>query len=198
MDLRKCPRKLNEDRVLQAYIIGIALGDGNLSNPNGRATRLRVTCDTAYPRLITRIRTSIQQLLPENKVSINKHKGRCIYISCYSNHFEKLLGWKAAEGSKISQGVSIPYWIMQCRETMIACLRGLIETDGSIYKDRGYTMINFTSSIESLAEQVRTIIQQLHFQAHMYVAQNKKRPKYTVRISKHAEKFIRIVNVYKN
>lgn len=31
-----------------AYIIGVAIGDGNLSNSNGRAVRLRVTCDNKY------------------------------------------------------------------------------------------------------------------------------------------------------
>ena len=39
-----------------AYIIGIALGDGNLSNPNKRAVRLRITCDTGYPGLIENIK----------------------------------------------------------------------------------------------------------------------------------------------
>lgn len=34
-----------EDKRNLAYVIGIAFGDGNLSNPNGRAVRLRVSCD---------------------------------------------------------------------------------------------------------------------------------------------------------
>ena len=42
---------LNKDKGLQAYVIGLALGDGNLSNPNGKATRLRITCDKKYPFL---------------------------------------------------------------------------------------------------------------------------------------------------
>jgi hypothetical protein len=46
---------LNADRQLQAYVIGLAIGGGNLSNPNGRAVRLRITCDTKYPALIARI-----------------------------------------------------------------------------------------------------------------------------------------------
>jgi hypothetical protein len=47
--------KLNPDKLLQAYIIGVALGDGDLSNPNGRAVRLRITCDKKYPRLIEHV-----------------------------------------------------------------------------------------------------------------------------------------------
>ena len=43
---------LNPDPVLRAYVIGLAIGDGGLSNPNGRAVRLRITCDIKYPLLI--------------------------------------------------------------------------------------------------------------------------------------------------
>ena len=39
--MRKLILPFNPDRDLQAYVIGLAVGDGNLSNPNGRAVRLR-------------------------------------------------------------------------------------------------------------------------------------------------------------
>ena len=74
-----------------AYIIGVALGDGNLSNPNGRAIRLRVTCDLKYPKIIERICLTIQKLFPKNKVSIVKRIDSCCDISCYSNKWENLL-----------------------------------------------------------------------------------------------------------
>jgi len=63
-------KKLSPDKHLQAYLIGVALGDGNLSNPNGRATRLRITCDKKYPLLLNNIIVSLKKLLPENKVTI--------------------------------------------------------------------------------------------------------------------------------
>jgi hypothetical protein len=77
---------LNENKLLQSYVIGLAIGDGNLSNPNGRATRLRITCDKKYPLLIERIISSLQSLLPQNKVSIVVRKDGCMDISVYSNH----------------------------------------------------------------------------------------------------------------
>ena len=40
---------LNSDKNLQAYVIGLALGDGNLSKPGPRAVRLRISCDNKYP-----------------------------------------------------------------------------------------------------------------------------------------------------
>lgn len=133
--------KISSNANLQAYIIGLAIGDGNLSNPNGRATRLRITCDTKYPNLIKRIVNSVQRLLPENKVGTIKHRmSNALDVYAYSNHFEKLLGWKAMGGSKYIQNVSVPTWIQNKKEYKINCLRGLIETDGAIYEDRRYKM----------------------------------------------------------
>ena len=64
-----------------AYVIGVALGDGNLSNPNGRAVRLRITCDKKYPILINKMRAAIQFILPENKVSITRDNPTFLDIS---------------------------------------------------------------------------------------------------------------------
>src|SRR5215471_18910377 len=91
---------LNPDLELQAYVIGLAIGDGNLSNPNGRATRLRITCDTKYPALVAKIASALQRLLPKNKVSLVRGNGNYLNVSVYSNSLEPLLGWRAAGGSK--------------------------------------------------------------------------------------------------
>jgi hypothetical protein len=86
---------LNPDPELQAYVIGLAIGDGNLSNPNGRAVRLRITCDTKYPALIAKIRSALQRLLPTNRVGLVQSKGNYVNLSVYSNRLEPLLGWRA-------------------------------------------------------------------------------------------------------
>ena len=105
------------NKITLAYIIGVALGDGNLSNPNGRAVRLRITCDTRYPELIKKISKALKQVCPKNKVAIiNGSKKSYVNISCYSNKWEKLLGWKAKDGSKFIQKVSVPEWIKTSRQ----------------------------------------------------------------------------------
>ena len=151
---------LNPDRRLQAYVIGLAIGDGNLSNPNGRAVRLRITCDTKYPALITKISSSLKQLLPENKVSLIGSSGNYVNISVYSNYLEALLGWKASGGSKRRQCVGVPQWICEDSSLSVPCLRGLIETDGAIYNDRGYPMVMFSTVIPT-AQQADTLMQAL-------------------------------------
>jgi hypothetical protein len=191
---------LNPDPGLQAYVIGLAIGEGNLSNPNGRAVRLRITCDTKYPGLIVRISSSLRQLLPANKVSLVGSKGNYVNISVYSNHLEALLGWKALGGSKHRQGVEVPRWICEDRLLCIPCLRGLIETDGAIYRDRGYPMVIFSTVISRLAQQVEGMMRDLGFRPHLYRTRQDRTSvsvKYQVRLSQDVPAFLTLVNPLK-
>ncbi len=191
-------RPLNSNKKLQAYIIGVALGDGNLSNPNGRATRLCITCDRKYPRLIRKMRNAIKLLLPKNKVSLQRRHRTFLDISCYSNYWPKLLGWNAKKGSKFSQKVSIPCWIKRNKQYIVECLRGLFETDGSIYLDRGYKMVMFTSIIPNLANDVYNLITSLGFKPHIYkLKQNNKSNLYHIRVSKNISEFLNLIKLKK-
>ena len=96
------------DLGVLAYVVGLAIGDGNLSNPNGRAIRLRITCHVRYQSLIQSISQTIQALLPKNKVSIIKRSKNYLDISCYSNQWEKMtmlskLGFRASISSFASK-----------------------------------------------------------------------------------------------
>lgn len=187
------------DKENLAYIIGIAIGDGNLSNPNGRATRLRITCDIKYKNLIKNIISSIRKILPKNKISLVKRVDNCVDISCYSNKWEVLLGWTAKDGPKHKQRVSIPEWIKKDKKFILPCLKGLFETDGSIYFDRKYKMVNFTTVIPNLANDVVEIIRKTGFNPNMQINERKNgKTKYTVRISKNTEDFLKTVKIDKS
>lgn len=189
----------HSDKINLAYIIGVAAGDGNLSNPNGRAVRLRITCDTKYPNLIKNISSSIQKILPENKVSLVKRKRNCVDISCYSNKWEKILGWEANKGSKYKQNISIPNWIKNNKKFTLSCLRGLFETDGSVYFDRKYKMANFTTIIPNLAKDVMEMMSNIGFNPNLQILESKNRKiKYTIRIARNAENFIKLVHIEKS
>lgn len=184
-----------------AYIIGVALGDGNLSNPNGRSVRLRITCDTKYPDLIFRIQSSLQSLLPNNKVSLVHRTPQCVDISCYSKEFERILGWKADYGSKFAQKARVPAWIFTDSNYVKACLKGLIETDGSIFMDRGYTHVNFTTTIPELAEDVNKLFGVISYTYSVQRVVPKSlnsRPKYVFRVCKRSREFIKELNLNKS
>lgn len=194
-------KKLNSNKELQAYVIGLALGDGNLSSPGGRTTRLRISCDTKYPLLIQKISNSLRLLLPDNKIGIVNRAATYLDISVYSNQLENLLGWKAKGGSKFLQKVSIPSWIKENSIYKINCLRGLIETDGSIYMDRGYKMVIFKSIIPTLTKDFYNFMIDLGFKPRQYTIKPKKTLKYQfnqqvayqVRLSKNVSEFLELV-----
>ena len=182
-----------------AYITGVALGDGNLSNSNGRAVRLRISCDAKYPNLIKRIAEHVQFIFPMNKVSFVIFPRRnCVEVSCYSNKWEGLLGWKAKGGPKDFQKVSIPTWIKMRKSYSMKCLKGLIETDGSVYMDRKYKMVNYVTVIENLATEVEEIISKLGFLSHTQKFIENNKIKHTIRISKNVQKFLRVVKINKS
>ena len=194
----RAPNIMSLNKRNLSYIIGLALGDGNLSNPNGRAVRLRITCDLKYMNLIKRIRSAIQILLPKNKVSLIKRSKTFCDVSCYSNKWEDWLGWKAKKGSKYKQKVSIPNWVKENKNYSIYCLKGLLETDGSIYTDRGYKMVNFVTIIPGLANDVIEIIKKIGFSAHIYKIATITKTRYNIRLSKNIDNFLKIINFIKN
>lgn len=189
-------KKVSKDKKLHAYIVGLALGDGNLSNPNGRAVRLRITCDKKYPVLYKYILNSLQEFLPDNKVSL-VDRDTSIDVSCYSNYLEDLLGWKAKCGSKHKQKVKIPTWIIKNKQFTKECLRGLVQTDGSIYKDRGYSMVNIVSNIPSLANAIIKAINNVGYKPNVQIHNDPNTKKYTIRISKNTKEFISDIGVWK-
>lgn len=178
----------------KAYIVGISLGDGNLSNPNGRATRLRITCDSKYPKLIEEIKNSLRIVFPKNKVSEIKRKN-CIDISVYSNSLEELLGWKC--GSEHAQSATIPHKILYDKILLTSCVKGLIQTDGSIYTDRGYEMINFTNKTKILAYDVYNSIIKLGFSPQVREVVFDGNTKYIVRLSKDVQRFKNEIGFWK-
>ncbi len=189
-------KRVNENKNLRAYILGVALGDGNLSNPNGRAVRLRITCDLKYEKLYKHIQNSIQELMPDNKVSLYFSK-TYLNVSCYSNMWEEILGWNSDSGSKYKQQVKIPDWVLENEIYIKECLTGIIQTDGSIYKDRGYLMLNITSSIPTLAKSIIKAITNIGYKPNIQLHKDPKKIKYTIRISKNTQKFINDIDVWK-
>ncbi len=190
--------RMNKKQVKSlAYMVGIALGDGNLSNSNKRAVRLRVTCDNKYPKIIKEIVKHLKIILPDNKVGLVDRK-TATDVYCYSNKLENLLGWKALGGSKEKQKVTVPEWIINDKIYTKECLRGLFQTDGSIYNDRVYTYVNFTSVIPTLVSCVKMMIENLGFKPKVQKSvQPNGKIKYVIRICKNSKMFIRKVRLWK-
>lgn len=135
-------------------------------------------------------------MLPKNKVSATSRKG-CVDISAYSNHWKKLL-WKCGKGPKDTQNVSVPKWITKDPIYVKEALRGLLQTDGSIYQDRNYIMVNFVSTTPALSNDVFAMIKNLGYQPNIQrLIQENGKIKHTIRVAKNAEKFISEIDLWK-
>jgi intein/homing endonuclease len=180
-----------------SYVIGAALGDGNLSCPNGRATRLRITCDAKYPLVAREIEESLQLIFPSNRVSRVYRAETYFDISVYSNTLNDLLPWSVGKGTKIAQSAHVPEWIKQDISYVKSCIKGLIHTDGSIYIDRGYKMVHFSNRIQELAYDCYEMIKSLGYQPRIYEIPLVMRAKYVVRLSKDVELFLADLQITK-
>ena len=142
---------------------------------------------------------AIRTVMPNNKTSFVMRKSNgCVDISCYSNRWEELLGWQAGKGSKFYQKVSIPEWIFNRKNFAAACLKGLIETDGSIYRDRGYWMVNFVTTIPKLADDAMKLFLKTGFRPNLYKLNRSTRTKYTIRLSQDADRLVKLLQLAKN
>ena len=87
------------------------------------------------------------------------------------NLIEFLIGLGLKQGHKINQHISVPDWIMKSKKYQIACLRGMIDTDGSVVlethtiKNKKYTYprINFSSASPFLIQHAFFIFLRLGF-----------------------------------
>ena len=94
----------------------------------------------------------------------------------------------------------MPKWICDDRSLSIHCLRGLIETDGSVYVDRGYQMVIFSTVMFGLAEQVAVMMRSLGFSPRLYRVRQcpgKDTFKYHMRLSRHVAAFLDLVQPLK-
>ncbi len=139
-----------------AEFVGIMLGDGSIV-ANSRIKQYAVyVCgnsedDERY--LLNFIKPLIKDLFAI-EMSVKYHqKFKEILLYKYSKDFVKILegvGLKA--GNKKDNNVGFPNWIFTDKKFIAACLRGLFNTDGTIYKrwkHKGY-FIEFTSNIFKL------------------------------------------------
>lgn len=80
-----------------------------------------------------------------------------------------------------------------------SCLRGLIETDGSVYRDRGYLTVNFVTIIPKLADDVMEMIIMLGFEPNLQTYKPKiGMTKHTIRVSKKTKELLEILGVDKS
>lgn len=150
-----------------AELVGIILGDGSITKNQVIITLHRIN-DFKYSKFVIKLIKKILKINPKiyyrNDFSVLN-----IVISRVElvRFCVKSLGLKI--GNKVKQQIDVPGWIMKNKNFKIACLRGLLDTDGSLivhkYKSKGkfyiYKKVGFTSRSFPLLNSVHSILNEL-------------------------------------
>ena len=117
-------------RAPYAYLLGIYLGDGHISDLL-RTFRLRVFMDSRYPGIIGEVVRSIRQVLPNHRVDVRRVRPHnLVVISVYSNQLPRLFP-QHGPGRKHEREIALAPWQQEIVDERTGLfLRGLIQSDG--------------------------------------------------------------------
>lgn len=113
-----------------AELIGIMLGDGNMWH-----THIKIAFDKRNKRYIDYVEKLFNRIFGIHLKRMIISDTNQAYLYCYNKlASQRLLDFGLKRGDKIQNGLGIPKWINENVNYMKSCLRGLIDTDGCIYK----------------------------------------------------------------
>lgn len=135
--------------------IGIHLGDGTLTEHF-----VKITQDYRYDMPYVFYIAGLTMELFGKQPTIRREKGsNLVYVQLFSKKVCEYLHskWAMPYGDKIKGIAMVPNEIMKNKQFTICCLRGLIDTDGSVSKDGNSISIRFSSHNKTLVDQVEDI-----------------------------------------
>lgn len=150
-----------------AEFMGIMMGDGGMSKWQLVVT-LHHRDDLAYSRFVRKLIEKLFGVRPSvyhsPRDSVNDIAVSRVGLT------RRLHELGLPIGNKVKQQFDIPKWIIKDKKFRIACVRGLVDTDGSViihrYRSCGrwyvYPKIDFTSRSLTLLQSVSSILHGLH------------------------------------
>lgn len=150
-----------------AEAIGIMLGDGN-SWMRAGYYYIRISGHSEDDRkyLLHHVRTLFLKVFKTQfDISFHKTAKELILTKGSKDLVYTLRHWGFPPGNKKCNNVGIPSWVFESKKYMKACIRGLIDTDGSIcpITGRKYPYIWFRSSIPNLRKTFALAMETLGF-----------------------------------
>lgn len=144
-----------------AELIGIMLGDGNIWK-----NRIKIAFDkrnTIYINYVAKLFKEIFEISLKKEISRNTNNA-CLYrTNLYA--VEELIKQGLKRGHKIKNNLGIPYWIKNNKIFMKRCIKGLIDTDGCIYKCKreNQVYVKFTNFNQQLLKDFKEITDALDY-----------------------------------
>ncbi len=159
--------------TLLAEFMGIMLGDGGINNDWQANITLNASADAVYA---TKIVAMIQELFGiEPAVRKRKDRNTLVISISSTTVVDYLVSLGLVRGNKIKGKAQIPEWIKKNKTYYMACVRGLIDTDGCLYvhahkvAGREYRNIGlcFTNHAEGLIGGVASAFEQFGIVPHI-------------------------------
>lgn len=159
-----------------AEFIGIMMGDGGMSRRQLTITLHHID-DLPYSRFVVRLMKNLFDITPSVYHDIQDSVNNIVISR--SGLVQHLHALGLPIGNKVRQQFDIPLWIKRNRQFRIACVRGLVDTDGSVfthhYKVNGkwysYKKLDFSSMSFPLRQSVYALFKEIGL--HPRFAQNK-------------------------
>lgn len=149
-----------------AEFIGIMMGDGGLSRYQVIVSLHQID-DADFSRYVSRQFEKLFGVVPSVYDREDAHLRSIVVSRVELVRYLHSLGLPM--GNKIRQQFDIPSWIKKEERFMIACIRGLVDTDGCIFTHRyevkhkrySYKKLSFTTASRPLLSTVHTALKAL-------------------------------------
>jgi hypothetical protein len=151
-----------------AELVGIMLGDGSIREYYATVS-LNLWQEGEYAKFVLSLIESLFNISVMLHTEILKSTYTIRISSVNVVKFLDEIG--LVIGNKVEQQVGVPAWIFEDDETMRACVRGLMDTDGSVYLHRyksggieyGYVKLTFSNHSRTLLNDMRRMLNALGF-----------------------------------
>ncbi len=151
-----------------AEFVGIVMGDGGINDYMVTIT-LDAKVDSEYVPYVVLLIEKLFNIKP--KLYYRKNNRAVDIVVASKNLVEFCINIGLKKGDKIRQNLDMPDWVKKDLDFSLACIRGLIDTDGCFFnhnykvngKEYTYPKIAFTSKSPSLLSSVSEILIKLGF-----------------------------------
>lgn len=159
--------------VRLAEYFGIMIGDGGINNPWQANITLNSVKDKAYVFYVSNLCKELFSVGPA--VRKRKEKQATVVSLSSTTVVDFLVENGLPRGNKLKNGLRIPSWILSKKKYRVACVRGLVDTDGCMFIHKhhvsGKTYKNiglcFTSYSPELVMQVARILEEFAVMPHI-------------------------------
>ncbi len=176
LGIKPCPKRklryLNKHYTIEiprtyserlAELTGILLGDGHIAN-----TQIVIYINSSETPYIKHIEKLLKKLFDsashKSKTSSKRvQKQHVVDIRLNSIEVVKYFLKMGFVHNKTDSQIDIPKWINSKRKYQLACLRGLFDTDGSIYKLKFGVQICYKNASIPLLKSAREILIKLNY-----------------------------------